>query len=31
MQALFIYITNDITICDNEDLEMESSYLCVFL
>ena len=28
---LMIYITNEITICNNGDLEMESFYLCVFI
>ena len=30
MKPLFKYITNDITICNNADLEMKSVYLCVF-
>ena len=31
MNTLLICITNDITICNNEDLEIESVYLCVTL
>ena len=31
MKTLLIHITNDITICNNEDLEIESVYLCVIL
>ena len=31
MKTLLICITNDITICNNEDLEIESVYLCVIL
>ena len=31
MKTLLIYITNDITICNNEDLEIEPVYLRVIL
>ena len=30
MKTLLNYITNVITICNNDDLEMKSIYLCAF-